>query len=153
MSLRHATTIAFAVFWISACGGDSVTRPDPVVTLTIAQPRQMPFHGSGGPGTEPISISFEWTVGLSSTGGREVTVVAIRTELRESVSSASLAVAAGPENVPHPLRSWEPVVVPQRISGAFSSALYPGQWQGTTSVEIVHPSGRSETLRSTFSFR
>ena len=63
-----------------------------------------------------------------------------------------LAVVEGPEALTSPLRFWEPLVVPQGTAGTFASALYPGEWRGTTSVDIRHPSGRSETLRQAFSF-
>jgi len=152
MELRHAAPFAIALIWLSACGGDPVARPDPVVTLRISQPLKMPFHGPGGPGRGPIFISFQWTVTLSSDRGREVTVLGIRTELREAISSTSLAVAVEPEALTSPLRFWEPLVVPQGTAGTFASALYPGEWRGTTSVDIRHPSGRSETLRQAFSF-
>lgn len=147
------TLLALLCSGFFACDRELPAQPDSVVTLTITSAREIPFHGPAGPGTEPISISFQWTVVLTTAGGPGATVRAIRTELRESNGPSSLAVATGPEAFNGSLRPGVPLQVVQSAAGFFNSALYPGQWQGNASADIVHPSGRAETLQGAFSFR
>jgi hypothetical protein len=152
--LRHKTAAALvALAWLAGCDGDSPARPDSVVSLRVASTRQMPFHGPAGPGMEPMSISFQWTVTLTAAGGPGVTILAIRTELREPGFAGRLEVATGPEAFNGHLGPGGTLLVPQSSGGFFSSALYPGQWEGTASVDVLHPNGRAETIETAFSFR
>jgi hypothetical protein len=98
-------------------------------------------------------ISFQWTVALTVAGGPGVTVRAIRTELREPDLAGQLTVSTGPDALNARISAGESLVVPQSSSGLFSSALYPGRWEGNASVEVLHSSGRAETLQTPFSFR
>lgn len=148
----NMTLLALLCSGFFACDRESPAQPDSVVTLTITSTQEIPFHGPAGPGTEPISISFQWTVVLTAAGGPGATVRAIRTELREPNSPSSLAVVMGPEAFSGSLRPGVPLQVVLSAAGFFSSALYPGQWQGNASVDLVHPSGRAETLQVAFSF-
>jgi hypothetical protein len=100
-----------------------------------------------------MSISFRWTVVLATAQGPGATVRAIHADLRESRSGTSI-VAPDPRLPPDPsVRAGVPLEVECGTSDFFSSALYPGKWRAHVSVEIVHPSGRVETLRAAFSFR
>jgi hypothetical protein len=126
---------------------------DSFVVLTISDIREMPFHGRGGPGSEPMSITFRWTVVLATAMGPGATVRSIRADLRESSSGTSTVVPEA-RLPPDPfVRAGIPLEIECGTSDFFSSALYPGKWRAHVSVEIVHPSGRVETLGAAFSFR
>lgn len=150
------TLLTLVCSGLLACGRESPAQPevaaDAVIVLTIASIQEMPFHGPGGPGTEPMSITFRWTVVLTTPGGPGAMVRAIRTELRESNSETPI-VAPDPGPLDRTLRAGVPLELPLSAAGLFNSALYPGRWEGRVSVDIVHLSGRQETLQTTFSFR
>ena len=148
---RNASWLLAALLCTAACGGDSPAQPDPAVTLAIESPLEMPFRGAGGPGAEPISISFQWTVVVSATD--EVTVLAVRTELRETASSARLEAASGPAAFNGRLSPRTNARFRQSVSAPWPSSLYPGEWRGTTSVDVLHAGGRTETVTTAFSFR
>ncbi len=154
VSVQFRTAAALlALIWLTGCDGDSPAQPDSLVTLAVTSGKEMPFHGPAGPGTEPMSITFQWTVALTVAGGPGVTVRAIRTELREPNYAGRLSVATGPEAFNGRISPGGILLVPQSSSGLFSSALYPGQWEANASVDVLHPNGKAETLQTAFSFR
>ncbi len=113
----------------------------------------MPFHGRGGPGSEPMSITFRWTVVLATAMGPGATVRAIRADLREPGSGTSLDVPEPRLPPDHSVRPGAPLEIQCGTSGFFNSALYPGKWRAHVFVDIAHHSGRVETLQAAFSFR
>src|SRR5262245_66321900 len=74
--------VALAPCVAPGCG----TSGEPVVTAEITSASKMPFHGPGGPGSEPMSITFTWTVVVRSAAGPECQVDRIATELSEPQS-------------------------------------------------------------------
>lgn len=140
-----------------ACGRESPVQPevpaDSVVALAITDVREIPFHGRGGPGSEPMSINFMWTVVLATPAGPGATVLAIRADLRESGSGTSLAAFKSGLPPDPSVRPGVPLEIQGGAAGFFDSALYPGKWRAHVSVDIAHRSGRVETLQAAFSFR
>ena len=136
----------------AGCGGETPGQPDSTVSVGVTSRLQMPFHGPNGPGAEPMSISFQGTVALDAAGGPGVTIRAVRTELREPRYAGALVAETG-SAFDGRLRPDGTLLVPQTASGFFDSALYHGQWEGTVTVDVVHPGGRAETLRTAFTFR
>lgn len=132
---------------LAGCGSQEVA--DAPVAVAIRSPAEMPFHGPMGPGTEPISIDLRWTVVITATGG-ECQVGAVRTQLTERTSGTVRTTEGGPLGHLSGLGTLE---LPQRVSGLFPSSHYPGEWTGVTTVEVLHASGRSETLSVAFTFR
>jgi hypothetical protein len=133
---------------LAACG--SQREPDLTLAVTIHSPVEMPFHGPGGPGSEPMYIGFSWTVVVAASGDAESRIGTVRTRLTERTSGSVLTAEGGPAGT---LRGGEKVEVAQQTSGLFPSVLYPGDWTGVTTVEVSHGSGRSETLTASFTFR
>jgi hypothetical protein len=133
---------------LMACGSGG--QSDAIVGVTVQAPMEMPFHGPGGPGTEPMYISFDWTVVISASEGSDGQIGTVRTLLTERVSGGVLVAEASPMAS---LRGGEKVELKQQASGTFPSALYPGDWTGVTSVEVTHISGRQETVSTSFRFR
>ena len=76
----------------TGCGGAG----DPVVTVEVTSRSKMPFHGPGGPGSEPMSITFMWTVVVRSTEGPDCQVDRIATELSEPQSRTVLTAETEP---------------------------------------------------------
>ena len=149
---RRALAAALAVLTFGGCGGETPARPDSAVSVGVTSRLAMPFHGPNGPGAEPMSISFQWTVVLAAAGGPGVTIRAVRTELREPRVARALIAETG-STFDGRLRPDATLLVPQSAGGFFDSALYPGQWEATVTVDVVHPGGRAETLRTAFAFR
>lgn len=133
---------------LAACGPGE--EPDGSVRVTVTAPLQMPFHGPGGPGTEPMSIAFNWTVVVAASEAADSVVGPIRTRLTERASGAVLTADGGAVGN---LRAGAEVELSQQASGTFPSSLYPGDWQGVTTVEVAHRSGRLETVSTSFTFR
>ncbi len=146
--MKRSLVLAAASLAAWSCGAPS--QPDTVVALTIASPSQMPFHGPHGPGTEPMYIAFNWTVVLTASGGGNDDVGMVRTRLVDSLSGTVLNTENGPLGS---LAGRGRLELPQQAGRFFPSSLYPGDWSGTTTAEILHRDGRSETLTATFSFR
>ena len=110
----------------------------------------MPFHGPGGPGTEPSYLSLTWTVAVTAAGGADSQIGIVRTRVTERVSGTVLTAEGGPLGL---LSGRGKLELPQQVSGLFASSLYPGDLTGITTVEVLHASGRSETLTAAFAFR
>ncbi len=144
---------AMGLAW-AGCGGgrpDAGVKPDAVVRVAVTSPTEMPFHGPGGPGTEPMYIGFTWTVAVTASEGADSQVGTVRTRLVESASGTVLPAEGGPLGT---LAGGSTLELAQGASGFFPSSLYSsGKWSGTTTVEVIHGGGRSETLTATFSFR
>jgi hypothetical protein len=100
-----------------------------------------------------MSITFMWTVVLSTPTGPGATVLAIRADIRESRSGTSLGVPEPRLPPDRSVRSGVPLEIQCGTGGFFDSALYPGKWRAHVSVDIAHRSGRVETLQAAFSFR
>jgi hypothetical protein len=109
----------------------------------------MPFHGTNGPGREPISIAFSWTVVVTASEGASTRVAAVRTEIRERMSGTVVVRETFPARDLPPAGELR---LEEQSGGSFPSALYPGDWAGVTTVQLAHSSGASETLTAAFSF-
>jgi hypothetical protein len=137
--------LALALCASSSCG----TAGDPVVTAEVTSGTKMPFHGPGGPGSEPVSITFMWTVVVKSSEGPDCQVDRIATELSEPESRTVLTV----ETEPHEsgtLPGGGTVQFPQQQGGFFDSALYPRPWNGRTRVDVTCPSRRTDQIEVAF---
>ena len=151
---RRMTLLAVFCSGLFGCGGESpipparLTGPDSVVELSIRSAQELPLDAAGSSGGE-ASINFRWTEVLTATGGGGATVRASSTELRESKSRTVIAftVLRSGMSVQPGGQIERPVVVT-----GVDSALLPGQWEVRASVDVVHPSGRVETLQAAFSF-
>ena len=132
---------------LAACG-DSVT-PDAVVGLRIVSPLAMPFHGPQGPGGEPISIDFRWTVVIAASEGAAARVTVVRTVLTERRSGAEVVRETFPSR---DLPPGGELRLEEQSGGSFPSELYPGDWAGVTAVQLAHASGAAETLTASFAF-
>jgi hypothetical protein len=109
----------------------------------------MPFHGTNGPGREPISIAFSWTVVVTASEGASTRVAPVRTEIRERMSGTVVVRETFPARDLPPAGELR---LEEQSGGSFPSALYPGDWAGVTTVQLAHSSGASETLTAAFSF-
>ncbi len=136
----------------SGCGSEPTTGPDPVVSVSVRSATEMPFHGPGGPGSETISITFRWTVTIRAEGA-DGTIGTVRTLVRDKPTGTSLSVAMGPESHGGVVKAGGTLDVAQQVGGFFAPGLYPGQWEGVAAVEVIHPSGRSETIEASFAFQ
>ncbi len=132
---------------LAACG-DSVA-PDAVVALRVVSPLAMPFHGTNGPGREPISITFSWTIVIAASDGAATRVAVVRTVLTERKSGAEVVRETFPSR---DLPPGGELRLEEQSGGSFPSALYPGDWAGVTTVQLAHGSGAAETLTASFSF-
>ena len=137
-----------AGLFAAACG--SGEQADGSIRLMIRAPVQMPFHGPGGPGTEPMYIAFNWTVAVAAAEGADSVVGRVRTRLTERASGAVLTADG---DAVGSLGAGAEVELRQQASGPFPSSLYPGDWLGVTTVEVSHRSGRLETVSTSFTFR
>jgi hypothetical protein len=133
---------------MGGCG--SQEEPDASVAVAISATTEMPFHGPGGPGTEPSYLSLRWTVVVTAAEGAESDIGIVRTRVTERASGIVLTAEGGPLGL---LPGRGRLELPQQVSGMFASSLYPGDWTGITTVEVRHASGRSETLTGSFAFR
>ena len=150
MRRRLLAVIGLGLGWAGCGSQDPPQVADAVVAVAIRSQVEVPFHGPLGPGTEPISIDLRWTVVITATGGAECQVRAVRTLLTERSSGTARTTEGGPLGY---LPGWGTLELPQRVSGFFPSTHYPGEWTGVTTVEVLHASGRSETLSAAFTFR
>jgi hypothetical protein len=131
---------------IAGCGSED----EALVAVAISSPMEMPFHGPGGPGTEPMYIGFTWTVVVSAAGGPDSYIGTVKTQVTERTSGTVLTDEDGPVGT---LSSGGRREVKQGVSGFFSSSLYPGDWTAVTTVEVTHAGGRSETVSTSFGFK
>jgi hypothetical protein len=145
--MRAGLAVIALVTSLAACG-DSVA-PDAVVALRIVSPVAMPFHGTNGPGREPISINFSWTVVIAASEGAATRVAVVRTELTERKSGTVVVRETFPSM---DLPPGGELRLEEQSGGSFPSALYPGDWAGVTTVQVAHGSGAAETLTAAFSF-
>jgi hypothetical protein len=149
INMRFWSVVAMSAgLMVAACGSGG--QPDGSVRLTVNAPVEMPFHGPGGPGTEPMYISFNWTVVVAASEGADIVVGPVRTRLIERASGAVLTAEGGPVgNVP----AGAKVELRQQTSGTFLSSLYPGDWLGVTTVEVSGRNGTLATVSTSFTFR
>lgn len=138
------------VLCLAVAGCGSQEDAEALVGVAISSPVEMPFHGPSGPGTEPMYIGFSWTVVVSAAGGRESQIGMVVTRVTERTSGTVLTAEDGPLGT---LSSGGRLEARQGASGFFSSSLYPGDWTGVTTVEVLHATGRSETLTTSFAFK
>jgi hypothetical protein len=124
--------------------------PDAVIAVQVVSPTTMPFHGPSGPGTEPISITFRWTVVITASAGTTSRVAVVRTELTERHSGKVLALTTFPAS--DSLPGGGELQLAEATSGFFQSSLYPGDWAGVTTAQVAHASGAAETVTASFSF-
>ena len=150
-------TMGLALVGITAvlylgCGpvGPTLEDPESRVTVAVKDTREMPFHGPGGPGSEPMSITFFWTVVVSASNGRGVAIESIETRIREPREAVPLVASSARTGFLTPGQDLEVV---QSAGGFFSSALYPGSWDGAAAVRVRHPNGRREEINLDFRFR
>ena len=148
---KHGIVIILALS-LARCGA-SVQSQDPVVSAAVRSPEEIPFHGPGGPGTEPMSISFRWTVILTASDGGEATVGLIHTQVRERQSGEILTIETGPERHGGRLPANGTLEVSQQAGGFFSSSNYPGTWDALTTVEVTYPSRKADKLELSFTFK
>ena len=137
--------LALALCASSSCG----TAGDPVVTAEITSGAKMPFHGPGGPGSEPMSITFMWTVVVKSTEGPDCQVDRIATELSEPESRTALSAETEPRESGR-LRGGGTAQFPQQQGGFFNSALYSRPWNGRTRVDVTCPGSRTDQIEVRF---
>ncbi len=137
--------LALAVCAPPGCG----TAGDPVVTAEITAGSKMPFHGPGGPGSEPMSITFMWTVVVKSTEGFDCQVDRVATELSEPESRTVLSAETEPHESGR-LRGGGTAQFPQQQGGFFSSALYSRPWNGRTRVDVTCPSRGTDQIEVAF---
>jgi hypothetical protein len=147
---RGITLLALFGCSLSGCGRSPAqpAGPDSVVTFAIKAAQDLRLDPATSPGGEP-TVSFRWTEVLTATGGPGATVRASRGELRESSSQTVLAFGGLPSGTS--VRPGAPLERPVVVAGVHS-APHAGQWEGRASVDIVHASGRVETLQAAFSF-
>ncbi len=150
--MRSKEAVVILALSLARCGTDAQGR-DPVITAVVGSTQEMPFHGPGGPGSEPMSITFRWTVLLTATDGGETRVGLVHTRIRERQSGEVLTVETGPEKHGGRLRPNSTLEVAQQAGGFFSSSLYPGSWDAVTTVEVTYPSGRADRLDVPFAFQ
>lgn len=139
-------------FLIGLClaAGGCGSGDEPLVRVAITSPIEMPFHGPGGPGTEPMYIGFTWTVVVSASGGPGSYIGMVRTQVTEKASGVAMADEDGPLGS---LSGGGKLEVEQGASGFFSSSLYPGDWTAVATVEVRHADGRSETVSTSSTFK
>jgi hypothetical protein len=121
------------------------------VAAEVSDITKMPFHGPGGPGSEPISITFMWTVVVHSSGSAGCSVTRITTQLVETVSGSTLVAESDPS--PGALPEEGTTKFQQSQGGFYPSALYDRVWQGHTVVEVECSGGLTEQAEADFTIR
>jgi hypothetical protein len=137
--------LALAPWVAPGCG----TSGEPAISAEITSASKMPFHGPGGPGSEPVSITFTWTVVVRSAEGPDCQVDRIATELSEPQSGTVLTADTEPHEGGR-LRGGGAVEFPQGQGGFFNSALYSRPWNGRTQVDVTCPGRPSDHLEVVF---
>jgi hypothetical protein len=137
--------LAFTVACCAALAVGCERDADSIVSAEVVSVTKMPFHGPNGPGTEPISITFRWTVVLEAHQGPACRIDRIATELSEPVSGTVLNAETEPGSSGQ-LSSGQREEFAQSQSGRFDSGLYQRPWTGRTLVEVTLANGRSEQL-------
>jgi hypothetical protein len=97
-----------------------------------------------------MSITFFWTVVVSASNGRGVAIESVETRIREPREAVPLVTSSAQTGFVTPGQDFEVV---QSAGGFYSSALYPGSWDGAAAVRVRHPSGRREDINVDFRFR
>jgi len=138
---------AFAVLVLGLCLGSCGSNATPVITGEVTAIQKMPFHGPGGPGTEPMSITFMWTVVVRATGGSDCVVQSIQTQITETQSGEAVQADATPNQ---PLPDGQAVQFPQQQGGFFSSDLYTRPWNGQSQVEVDCTAGGHQQIAVSF---
>jgi len=138
---------AFAVLVLGLCLGSCGSNGTPVITGEVTAIQKMPFHGPGGPGTEPMSITFMWTVVVRATGGSDCVVQSIQTQITETQSGEAVQADATPNQ---PLPDGQAVQFPQQQGGFFSSDLYTRPWNGQSQVEVDCTAGGHQQIAVSF---
>ncbi len=141
----NCLVLALALYAPVGCG----TAGDPVVTAEVTSASKMPFHGPGGPGSEPMSITFMWTVVVRSTEGPDCQVDRLATELSEPESRTVLTAETEPHEAGR-LRGGGMARFPQQQGGFFNSALYSRPWNGRTRVDVTCPSRQTDHIEVAF---
>jgi hypothetical protein len=121
------------------------------VAVEVSDISKMPFHGPGGAGSEPISITFTWTVVVHSSDSAGCNVGHITTRLTEAVSGSTLVAESDPS--PGALPEEGTTKFKQSQGGFYSSALYDRVWQGHTVVEVKCSGGLTEQAEADFAIQ
>jgi hypothetical protein len=146
MRTIRLTLLGFACSSLFGCGREQPmppAGPDSVVALTITAAQKVPPAGSGG------SFTLRWTEVLSANGAGGATVQASRSELRESHSQTVMSFTGLRPG--RSVSAGASLELPVVVAGV-DAALYPGKWELRESVDILHPSGRVETVQAVHSF-
>jgi hypothetical protein len=125
------------------CGGSNVS---PVLTAEVVAAGKLPFHGPSGPGSEPISITFSWTVVVRSAQGPDCEVDRVMSELSEPQSQRVLSAATEGGRLP----GGGTAQVPQQQAGFFDSSLFARPWNGHTRVDVTCPHGVTAHVEAAF---
>jgi hypothetical protein len=141
---RNVAALALALSSAFGCGHAG----EQVVAAEVGSVSKMPFHGPGGPGSEPMSITFSWTVVVKSTEGPDCQVDRIDTVLSELESKTVLTADTEPGES-GVLRGGGAAQFRQGQGGFFNSPLYERPWHGQTRVDVTC-SGRSEPIEVGF---
>ncbi len=147
-AIRHTAMAALTCLCgvlATSCGQDAKST----VSAEVVSSGKMPFHGPNGPGTEPIAITFNWTVVVEAHHGLGCTVDRITTVVSEAESGKSLMAETDP-GASGALASGERAEFPQSQGGSFHSSLYQRPWSGLTRVDVTYSDGRTERLEVAF---
>lgn len=142
-----ATILASTLAVCSSIGCGSSSSPSQVVTAEVVSASKMPFHGPGGPGSDPISITFSWTVVVRSDRGPDCRIERVISELSEPQSRQVLsATTLRQDRLPGGGRAE----VPQQQAGFLDSSLFARPWTGRTHVDVACPGGAMAAADATF---
>ena len=147
---RGITLLALCGAGLSGCARSPAhpAGPDSVVTFAIKAAQDLRLDRAASSGGD-TTVSFRWTEVLTATGGGGATVRASLTELREASSGTLMVFSGLPSG--SSVRPGAPLEMPVVVAGVHA-APHPGRWEGRASVDLVHASGRVETLQAAFSF-
>jgi hypothetical protein len=143
---RTGACLALSVLTLG-CGASG----RPTFVVEVSDIFKMPFHGPGGPGSEPISLTFMWTVVVHSGAASGCNVGHITTQLVETVSGSTLVAESDPS--PGTLPEEGTTKFKQSRGGSYPSALSDRVWQGHTVVEVNCSGGPTEHAEADFSVR
>jgi hypothetical protein len=145
MTTLRMTSAGVLLVALTCLGCESSTVP--ILSAAVTARSKMPFHGPGGAGSEPMSITFAWSIRLQSSDGPDCSVDRLTTTLSEPVSATSLAVTSEPHRM---LPGGGSATFEQQQAGFFSSALYSRAWNGSTRVGVSCEGGQEQELVVTF---
>ena len=142
---------SWACLALSALAWGCGSSGTPTVAVEVSDIVKIPFHGPGGPGSEPISLTFTWTVVLHSGSSAGCDVSHITTQLVEAVSGSTLVAESDPG--PGALPEEGATRFKQSQGGSYPSALYTRVWQGHTVVEVKCSGGVTQQAQTDFTIK